>query len=308
MIPVPLLGAFLALIFTAGVLMVIFGLTPRPVSTIAQAEKSERSRPARSSMDVRTFQLLLFGSMFAVVGVAVTGWIAAGVLVGALSWAVPYTVKTRRAFIESNERMRALADWIETVRDLIGAARGIEMALITSAETVPDALRPDVELLAAAVRVGRVRDALVSFGERIGDPVCDQVMWALAIATENPSGSISEVLSQAAGTCRESLSTRQHIGGERQKSRTVVNAMLVMIAVLSIAGFNLQPKFRDWYGAPFGQLILCVLITMFVGGYGLLQVMNRFDTGIRLPLTRDAASSSSPGFSSSSFSLLEVES
>lgn len=285
--PLPILGALLGLIFTAGVMMVVYGLTPRQV--MPAVVEAKQAKAPRQKMDVRLFRILLFGTMNVVVAIAVTGWVAAGLLAGVVSWAVPYTVKHRREFRESNERMRALADWIESVRDLIGASRGIEMALITSAATVPDALRREVDMLAAAVRVGRVRDALVEFGARISDPVCDQVMWALAIATESPSGSISEVLSQAAGTCRESLSTRQHIGGERAKSRTVVNLMLVMVALLSIAGFNFQPKFRAWYGAPMGQAVLCTLIAMFGAGYGLLQRMNRFDAGIRLPLSADVA-------------------
>lgn len=284
-----LLGALCGLVFAVGVLTAIGGLVPTKRSRTLTVDGTEAKVAARAGVDAHQLRLIGFAVTGGFFVFAFTGWFAPALIFGGGVWLIPHTMATRAAVRRDRERLRALASWIEVIRDLFGSGAGIEDALVASQRHTGKAIAVDVAQLVIDTQVKGSRTALLAFGESFANPVADEVVWALMIAMERSSATISEVLSKAASRTRERVATQEKLDAKRSSRYTVVNTMVTMTFVLGAAMIALNPAYKTYYSTFVGQLVLTTIIFLQGGGFVALLRMGRHQAGYRLPVTDDAA-------------------
>jgi tight adherence protein B len=280
-----LLGALCGLVFAAGMTMVVSGMRRRPARSGPM--NAGVAVAARVGIDVGKLRLVGLAVTASVVVFGLTGWFAPAVILGGALWLVPHTMATRAAVRRDRARLRDLASWIEVIRDLFGSGAGIEDALVASQRHCGKAIAVDVSQLVVDTQVKGSRAALYSFGEVFANPVADEVVWALTIAMERSSATISEVLSKAAARTRERVATQERLDARRSGRYTVVNSMLVMTFVLGAAMVGLNPAYQTFYATFTGQIVLTTIVLLQGGGFVALLRMSAHHGGYRLPVSQD---------------------
>ena len=294
-----LAGALCGLVFATGVLVALRGLIgvraggPRSGAAglsgapgLGSAELSGAPGFAGFGFHDPVAVRLLSGAV--VVGVvifAVTGWFAPGIVGGAAIWIIPHTMRTRARWRLERARLRALAGWIEVIRDLFGAGAGLQDALVSSQRHIAPVIADDVGELVVATTMHGARRSLVRFGERFESPIADQVVWALMIAAERSSGAVSDVLSQAARQARERVALQERIDAKRATRFMVVNTMIVMTVLLGAALVAINPVYRDYYATFGGQVVLTAIVMLQGAGFVWLLSMSKHETGHRIAVT-----------------------
>ncbi len=279
------LGALCGLVFAVSVLTVITGLVPRSGSRSLSVDTSTASMAAKAGIDPRQLRLIVFAMLAGFVVFAFTGWFAPALIFGGGVWLVPHTMTTRATVRRDRERLRALASWIEIIRDLLGSGAGIEDALVASQRHTGKAIAVDVAQLVVDTQLKGSRPALLAFGESFANPVADEVIWALVIAMDRSSAAVSEVIGKAAARTRERVATQEKLDAKRSSRYTVVNTMVAMTFLLGAAMVALNPAYQRYYSTLVGQLVLTTIIFLQGGGFVALLRMGQHQAGYRLPVT-----------------------
>lgn len=254
-----------------GVVLVLAGLTGRPVLQADAGRRRNRSVPSRRLRD---------GAVASVVGVLVavaTGWPVAGILAGGAAVWAPRLLGGRAAREASVARTEAIATWTELVRDSIAAASGLEEAIAATGPIAPAAIRREVTLLVTRLRHASLPDALAAFGDDVRHPSADLVVAALTIAARMEASDLAGLLSRLADSIRGDarMRVRVEVGRARVRTATKIIVGVVAATVLLLAGLN-----RDYlepYGTALGQVVLLVVAAIFATGGWLLVRMAGID-------------------------------
>ena len=211
-----------------------------------------------------------------------TGWPVAGLaaLVGGL--ALPAIREGRRKQRAQLAKAEALPAWCEMLRDtLSGSALGLETVITVTAQVAPLPIRADTKALAADLSRLSLDDALLDFGDRIGDPVGDQIVMGLRL---RGSGDLTAVLGSIAVSARREVDLRRRIeagrSGQRWTARVIIAITLLLAGGLAL----LHGQYLATYDTPAGQVMLLVVIGFFVAG---LWLMERVTRGRRPPRLLD---------------------
>jgi tight adherence protein B len=246
-------GALIGLTIAAGVLMIITGFQqtePRPV-----APKPKRT--IRPDIDRR---ILVTGIVCALVITAATDWWAAGIVLVGASVLVPLMLNERHGQVTDRERLSALASWVESVRDLLAAASGIEEAIVRSADTLPpeSLIRVPVWQLKATTEALGLREGLRRFGEELADPIGDYIAASLLVASERPSGAVHGQLSEAASNGRASVALREQVEASRARMWTTASTIVVISVVMVGFVIGTQQTYAAWYATGTGQTVFLI--------------------------------------------------
>ena len=154
----PLLGSFVGALIATGLFVVVLGARSGPTTSRAKPSDAS-SKPQRSGVNVRALIISMVAGL--VVG-AVSGWWSIAVLCVLGGVLLPAMYAERRAQIADRRRVGAVASWVETVRDLLSAASGIDEAITRSAQTLPlsSPIRAEVQALASSASMGGLRVGL----------------------------------------------------------------------------------------------------------------------------------------------------
>jgi Flp pilus assembly protein TadB len=244
------------------------------------AEPGERQR--------RMIRLAIAAGVGVVTG-AVTGWPVGAVLAGVGAWLLPRLLGRDRDHDRQLARIEAVAAWAEQLRDTLAAAAGVEQAILATAATAPDPIRPQVADLAAAINRGdRLGPALRAFADRLGDPTADLVVAALLQAAEHHARNLADLLSSLAAAAREQAGMRMRIAAGRARTRTsvrvIVSATLAMAGALAL----LNRGYLAPYDTPVGQVALLGVGGLFGVAFSWLHRLARLREPDRF-LTRLAA-------------------
>lgn len=248
-----------------------------------------RRRPALSAGD-RNHLLVAAAAGLGVA--AATRWPVAALLTTAAVWTLPKVIGPDREHATSVARIEAVATWTELLRDTLSSAAGLEQSIAVTAKVAPEAIRPQVQALAGAVRGGvRLKDALRAFADDLDNPIADLVVRALAQAAGYHGGQLAECLSSLAATAREQAQIRLRVATKRASTRTavrvIVGAVFAMVAGLVV--FN--GTFLDPYTTVTGQLVLLLVGVLFAAGFWWLSRTARIPQPPRIfaPGAADAA-------------------
>ncbi len=276
-----LLGALAGMTVALGMYLIALGLltTPneRPVA------HTPRVIPSSPPVNLRA---LTIGTAAGIVVAAMSGWWAIAVLAAVGSWLLPAMHAERRAQQRARRRVAAVASWIETVRDLLSAASGIDEAITRSAQTLPatSPIHTEVWTLAATSGLGGLRNGLRRFAEEMADPTVDYVSATLMIATERSSGALGEQLSKAAEVARDQVSARERIEASRSRMRTAAAAIVAVTVVMVVFVIGTQPSYAAWYSTSTGQSVLAVAGVIELAGLWWMARLARPEPGTRITL------------------------
>jgi tight adherence protein B len=286
----PLLGAFVGALIMSGVLLIVLGArsgTTAPHESSNTSDDEQRPKVLFIT-NVRALTIATVGGI--ALGVT-TGWWSITVLACLGGLLIPAMYAERQSQISDRRRVSAVASWVETVRDLLSAASGIDEAIIRSSQTLPPTspIKGEVETLAATATLGGLRNGLKRFGAAMGDPTVDYVTATLMIASERSSGVLHEQLSEAASVAREQVSVRERVDASRSRVRTASTAIVVVTVVMVVFIIGTQPSYATWYGKLTGQVVLTVAGCVELIGVWWLARIARPEQGTRITLDFDTA-------------------
>ncbi|GAA4101060.1 hypothetical protein GCM10022214_78290 [Actinomadura miaoliensis] len=193
---------------------------------------------------------------------AVTGWPVAALGVAAATVALPRMLGGRSAQ-RRLARLEALEAWTRQLADVLTAGRGIEDALLSSADDPPAPIAAEVTALRRRLEYRTPTDAaLRAYADDLAHPVGDTIVAALLIASELRGRGLHQVLTALADTVAKQVAMEREIDAERATHRTT--AVWVVAALGLYTAFAL---FNRDYVAPFGtftgQLTLTVVALLY---------------------------------------------
>lgn len=211
------------------------------------------------------------------VAFALTGWVAlAGVAVLAATL-VPGVVRPRTSPRNDQIVVDAIATWTEQIRDTIAGARGLEEAIIATADRAPSSIRVPVSRLSAFIAYGRLDDGLRRFADDVHHPTADFVVAALSTAHHHQARELGALLSGIAECARDESRMRSRIWVGRARTRTSLRIItgVVLAFVVGLLVFNRE------YLAPFsstqGQIVLTMVMALFVVALVMMHRLARIE-------------------------------
>jgi tight adherence protein B len=286
----PMLGAFIGALIMSGVLLVVLGArSGRKPHRSHTDDHDEEAKPRVPLVaNPRALAISAVAGLFTAV---TTGWWSITILACLGGMLLPAMYAERQSQIADRRRVSAVASWVETVRDLLSAASGIDEAIIRSAQTLPPTspIKSEIEALAATATLGGLRIGLKRFGATMADPTVDYVTATLMIAAERSSGVLHEQLSEAASVAREQVSVRERVDASRSRVRTASTAIVVVTVVMVVFIIGTQPSYATWYGQLTGQVVLAVAGCVELVGVWWLARIARPEQGTRITLDFDTS-------------------
>lgn len=305
---VAVLGALAA----GGIVLVIAGLRgtttpaghrPGPPSRLRRWWRgSGRTRGERTARQA----LLVGGAVVGVLGYAISGVPAIGLLTGLAVPGIPWLWGVGKREERAIARAEALGDWTRRLKDELAAGTGLTSAIVATADTAPTVIAGEVRALAARLQAGaNPQRALYQFAADLDDAVAEQVVVVLLLHLSDRGQHLTDVLSAIAADTAKQVSMRREVHAKRTQPRNTVRFMTVfgVLVVLLLARGDLMTV----YATPRGQVILVVLAGAFFATVAWVRSMSqpppqqRFLTGDQRSPRRgpglrfDAARRAAPG-------------
>ncbi|THV35683.1 type II secretion system F family protein [Glycomyces buryatensis] len=245
----------LGAVFGLGTVIAALGLRNRP--TVAA------QYTARRSWLREHWKRLLAALAAATAAGLFTGWPVAALAAGALAWFAPRLFGSEQTGRAEIERIDAIAAWIESLRDVLAAAAGLEQTITATAAYAPPRIRAEVAALADDLHAGRsLSDALADFARAVDDETADMAVMALSAAA-NQSGNLSDLLSRLARTAREGAAVRMRIQASRARVRTASRIMAAVALIFPAGLIVLNRDFLAPYGNATGQMVLALVVGIY---------------------------------------------
>lgn len=264
-----LVGAVCGVSLGTGVLLVVLGLrgTRQPVAR----------RPARQ---VLAAEPLLAQATVAFVAAlatyAVTRWVVGAVLAAIAAASLPRTWRYGRAQRSLVERAEAIAGWTEMLRDTMAAAAGLEQAILATAASAPEPIRPEVTRLARRLDRGeRLIPGLRRLADELANPAADLVVAALVTAAERQAREVVALLGSLARSTRAEAEMRMRTHASRARLRTTVRVVTGTLGLFAGGLIIFNPAYLLPYRTVEGQLVLLVVGAILAVGYMLMLRMAR---------------------------------
>jgi tight adherence protein B len=280
-----------------GLLIILIGLfrpTPDPAAISGHAEPARwlaalaRWQDKRRPGDARRMAVAVAVGLVAAV---MTGWPVAGVLAALAVWSLPSLIGPDRDHRRRLARIEAVAGWTESLRDTLGAAAGLEQAIVATATMAPAPIRDEVTHLAQQLQRGhRLADALRVFAVEVDDATADLVVTALVMAAERNARHIGELLTSLATAARDQASLRMRVAATRARVRTSTRVITIVTTTMAGGLLILNRPYLHPYDSPLGQLLLIVVGACFGVGFAWLGRIGRFTDPPRLLHITTAAS------------------
>ncbi|KAA1419966.1 type II secretion system protein [Mumia zhuanghuii] len=241
-----------------GGLMLVLALRRRAPRPTMLRQKSRASRSDRQKT------LTIAGVVAFAVTLVVTRWIVLAAVVGIVVVLWDRLLGGGRAEREAIARAEGLANWIESLRDTIAGAVGLEQAIPATAKNAAPSIRPALNLLVDRLRVREpLPDALMRFADDLDDPSADVAVAALVLNARLRGPGLREVLSALAESARAELDVRRRVESSRRSTRRSVQIVVGVIVVVAGSLVVFNPEYVEPYGSLTGQLVLAVVLAMF---------------------------------------------
>lgn len=271
-----------------GLWLAVLAIMGRIVVGDRRAE--DHRKPRRST----AFRFDSRDGVFAVVALAAAVAIAVStkLVVAALAAAVgilliPRVIRARVERDRAVAKMRAAAEFVESIRGSLGAGSGLEAAIVESARRPPAGLADELADFVAIRRLPEVttEDALRRLADRADEPAVDLLVGSLLAALRGGAGDMGRLFERIADQGRDFADTRAQTQAERARvefQTRILSLLVVFVALLSIV---VSPDLTSVYGpTPAGQLLLAVPVIVFALGWWWLITMNRVESQYRFRL------------------------
>ncbi|GAB2593349.1 type II secretion system F family protein [Microlunatus antarcticus] len=201
---------------------------------------------------------------------ALSGWVAAVIVVPGLVLALPYLL---RAPVQRDVALlEAMDRWVRTLAATLSTGRSVTDAIRVSRRTAPAAIAEEVEVLVLRLNSRwETRTALQRFADALDSPDTDAVVAALMLAAGRGAAGAAATLNALAESIQAQLRARRVIEVERSKPYVVVRQVTVITLVTLGGMFLLRPEFFAGYRTPVGQVVLAVLVSVYLGSLLLMR-------------------------------------
>ncbi len=299
----PLLAALAAGALLSGLLLTALGLQRRPAAPPAGRPTSARAAQWRRRLGSptgpagpagRRRQLLL---LLALLG-GLLAFLVTGLALMVL--AIPIAVLGLPRLLgppanaASIDRLEALEEWTRNLAGVLAVGIGLEQAITASLRSAPDPIRPQIATLVARLAARWPTDeALRAFADELDDATGDLVAASLILSAKRRGAGLVAVLEGLAASVAEDVRTRRAIETDRAKPRSTARAVtFITLGVLVLLALN--RTYVEPYTSPFGQALLAMLLTAYVGALLWMRQMTLAEPNPRFLAARTAAPVASP--------------
>ncbi len=271
----PLIPAVGAALVIVGILGIAAGIRRVP------ARPPAPKKPLHLPVSTRTIMFAGGGVVVGTVLAAVTGWLVAIVLVPVAVVGLPLLLQTPKD-VARIDRLEALEEWTRSLAGVFTAGAGLEQALISTAGSSPEAIRPEVSSLVFRLRARWTTEhALRAFADDLHDAAGDLVVANLLLASKHRHSRLAEVLDGLAGSVAAEVRNRRQVEADRAKPRATARwVTLITVGVLGVLGFT--GSYVAPYGTPAGQLILVLLLGCYVATLVWMRRMSAGSPPVRI--------------------------
>lgn len=265
------LAAVLAGMLTVGgmalAVIAVIGTTkpPRPPSRTTLGLRRWWTGPSRSRAEQRTRQTLIISavSIGALVWL-ITGWPAAGLIVGIAIPGIPWLFAAGRAEKRALARLEAVEAWTRRLSDIVARGIGLQQAIVATNASPPQRIAQEVGDLAARMQAGGDPvTALRQFADDLDDYTADQVIAPLMLHVSDRGEGLSDVLADISRSIAAEVEMRSTVDAKRAGPRFAVRFLTFMTIGLLVFGL-INTSYLKPYGTFLGQLLLLVLALFYV--------------------------------------------
>jgi Flp pilus assembly protein TadB len=278
----PLLAGCIGAALVGGMLLTLVGLTPVP--DVGRPPAGRRRRPALLAgalgdalpPPARRRRRILLGASLAggVLVWLLTGWALAVLLLPLLIVGVPALLRAPSSATDVH-RLTALEQWTRGMSGVLTVGAGIEHAIVATAGSTPEAIRPMVASLVARLNARwPTEPALRAFADDLDDATGDLVAATLILGSQRRGPGLAAVLDDLAATVAEEVRIRRGIEADRAKPRTT--ARWVTLLTLGVLGvLALDTAYIAPYKTSLGQVALLAFLSLYAGCLLWLRQMTR---------------------------------
>lgn len=252
-------------LIVAGLIGLVAGVRGVPEDQLAGRRPRRAPRALAVARVSRRTRVLLLVGLGAGAGVAIgTGWLLAVILGPAVVAGVPALLRPPPA-AQQIDRLEALEEWTRSLAGVLRVGVGLEQAIMASARTAPEPVRPEVTRLVARLHARwPTVAALRAFAEDFDDATGDLVAAQLILGVSLRDAGLADVLNALAASVADDVRGRRAVEADRAKPRAtarwVTLITIVVLGVLALTGDYVQP-----FTTPIGQVILAVLLAAYAG-------------------------------------------
>ena len=214
------------------------------------------------------------------VSLVLTRWILAGVVAFVVVFFRGRIFGSGPATAERN-RLQAIATWLESLRDSLGADASLQTVLFKVAEAPPSAIADELLRFARRCRHGMVlSESLWRLGEDLAHPTADLAIATMIQSIELSGARLRRQLGELAATARHELAMRERVDRIRARfegaSKAMVGIGLAIVVYLSVASSLLT-----YYSTPAGQLVLALPVSLWVVTFWWLRRLSAYELPAR---------------------------
>ena len=259
------IAALAGALTVAGVLGILTGLRPVPEPGPGHRRVRRGARSAAlARLSRRTRMQLLAGLLAGAVAAVWTGWLLAVLIGPVVAAGVPALLRPPPV-AEQIARLEALEEWVRSLSTVLRAGVGMEQAIMATAHTVPDPIRPEVTRLTARLHARwPTTEALRAFAVEFGDATGDLVAVELILGSVLRAHGLSAALEALAGDVAADVRGRRAVEADRATpratARMVTITTLTVLGVLALTGDYIEP-----YTTMPGMLLFALLLAAYVG-------------------------------------------
>ncbi len=288
------IAALLGLIVAMGVwlaIQTVFG----NVVVGQRADHMRRPRATGRRLDGTERYSAAFAAVGLAAGVAVllsTRLVVAATAIGLAVSMIPRVVRARRDRSRAIAKMRASAEFVESIRASLGAGSGLEAAIVEAAHRPPDALTEELTLFIERTRLPEIttEHALHRLADDAREPAIDLLVGSLLAALQGAAGDMGQLFERIADQGRTFAEMRAFTQAERAKvefQTKILSLLVIGVALLSVV---VSPDLTSAYDAsPVGQFRLLIPILIFGFGWWWLNRMNQVEAQYRFRLRHEVA-------------------
>lgn len=275
----PATGALLGFGAGLGLLLILWGW--RGYSLTWTPDASARTRtPSPLRLRGRREQIqALTGLALGVLVAAVSGWLAAVVLLPVLAVLLPRLLSAPAT--TSIDRLEALEEWSRALASLLGPSALITAIKATRTSTPAAIAQENERLIARLSATLPLEDSLRMWAEEIDDETGDYLATALIQASGAREAGLANTLQAIADDVAREVRARREILTEQRRSFTTAR-LIAIIAVVAMASLVLWSPLGAFYRTGAGQAVLLLLSTVFLAGLGWLHRLASPTPGVRI--------------------------
>jgi tight adherence protein B len=266
MLPLPVAAAAAGLLFAAGIIAIVVGLTGTEVTAV----------PRRHDWRLLARRSAVAAGVAGAAGLAwlVTGWLVAAAAVVATVWLVPQTIRQAAGQRHERAMLDATRVWLQQLDTTVGAGVGLESALRESARQS----RPDSPIAAPLRRCVEKLDwmetdaALEQLAADLDNHVGDAATVVLASALSHSTKGLRPALRALVEWADDQLDHLRQVEVEARGLRMTRRAVLAIWTILAVYLAVTSPDLMAAYTTVDGQLVLLLLAGLASAALWLLVV------------------------------------